>query len=130
MVKTASWVFGVIFILAGILGFFASTGEVLGFLAANTASNIVHILAGVALLATAAKSGAAMTVKAVGGIYVILAILGFLSWTFMASSMATNWFYVVVGVVLAVIGFMGGKNGAAASATTGSAAPMGGSPQM
>ena len=124
MIKKVSWVFGAIFVLAGILGFL--TNPVLGFLAPSLISNVVHILVGIVLIAMAGKPSAGMTVKAVGIIYVVLAVLGFLSWTFMASSSATNWFYLVVGVVLAVLGWT--NKGGASSGAPSMGAPA--SPQM
>jgi len=110
MTKTASWVFGAIFVIAGIWGFFSSSA--VGFIAADTLSSIIHLVVGVVLLVMASKPAAAMTLKTVGIIYVIFAILGFLSWNFFAADGVTNWFYLVVGIVIAALGWSA-KGGAA-----------------
>ncbi len=112
MAKTASWVFGVILVIGGLWGFFAQPA--IGFVAADTLSSIIHVVAGVVLLALAAKPSAGMVLKVVGIIYVVLALLGFLGWNFIAADGVTNWFYLVVGVVMAALGFAG-KGGSSAA---------------
>ena len=103
MAKTTSWVFGIIFLIVGIWGFF--TSSVLGFIASNPVSSIVHIIVGIVLLIMAAKPAAVVTLKTVGIIYVVIAILGFLSLNILGADMATNWFYLIVGVVVAALGW-------------------------
>jgi hypothetical protein len=78
---------GAVLVLAGILGFFYeasfSTGDdikaddVLGILAVNGWHNLVHIALGVVLLA-GAGSAARETALALGLLYLVLAIWGFL----------------------------------------------------
>ena len=75
MAKTSAWVFGVIFIIAGVWGFFAQPS--IGFIAADWLSSLVHVVVGIVLLALAGKPAAANALKTVGIIYVVLAILGF-----------------------------------------------------
>ena len=116
MAKTASWVFGVILVIGGVWGFFAQPA--IGFIAADTLSSVMHVIAGVVLLALAAKPAAGTTLKVIGIIYVVWALLGFLSWNFVAADTVTNWFYLVVGIVVAALGW----------SSKGSAAPT--APQM
>jgi len=129
MAKSSALLFGIIFILAGILGFFMN--PVLGFITAGALSNIIHIVVGIILLAVASKPSAAKALKTVGIVYVIFAILGFFQGTTIlfgafATSGATNWFYLVVGIVIAVLGFSSSKKGMSAPA-----APMSSNaPQM
>ena len=61
MAKKASWIFGVIFIIAGLWGFFAPPA--IGFIAADAFSSIVHVIVGVVLLIMASKPSAATTLK-------------------------------------------------------------------
>ena len=114
MAKTTSWVFGVIFIIAGVWGFFAQPA--VGFVAAGWLSSLVHVVVGVVLLALASKPSAVTALKTVGILYVVFAILAFMQgssvlWTdaFPADA-ATSWFYLVVGIVIAALGFSA-KNG-------------------
>jgi hypothetical protein len=108
MAKTTAWVFGVIFIIAGVWGFFAQPA--VGFIAADWLSSLVHVVVGVILLALANKPSAAGALKTVGIIYVVIAILGFIQgttvlWGVFATDSVTNWFYLVVGIVIAALGF-------------------------
>jgi hypothetical protein len=121
MAKKSALIFGIIFVLAGILGFFMN--PVIGLIAANTASNIIHIIIGIILLVVAGKSSAAMALKTVGIIYVIWAILSFLGVNVGPASTATAWFYLVVGIIIAALGFASKKGMSSAPA-----APM--TPQM
>ena len=103
MAKTWSWVFGVIFVIAGVWGFFAQPA--VGFIAADTLSSIIHLVVGIILLAMAGKPSAGGTLKVIGIIYVLWAILGFLGWSFTAIDGTTTWFYLIVGIVLAAVGW-------------------------
>ncbi len=116
MAKTTAWVFGIIFIIAGIWGFWPPA---VGFLAADALSSIVHIVVGIILLALAGKPSAAGALKTVGIIYVVFAILGFIQGSTVlfgvfATDQVANWFYLVVGIVIAAIGFSAGKSSAPA----------------
>ncbi|MCX6716203.1 MAG: DUF4383 domain-containing protein [Candidatus Taylorbacteria bacterium] len=116
MAKTTAWVFGVIFVIVGVWGFFAQPA--VGFVAADWLSSLVHLVIGVVLLALAAKPSVVVTLKTVGIIYVVLAILGFFQGTWVlfgifATDQVTNWFYLVVGIVVAALGFSSkGSDGA------------------
>ena len=120
MAKTTAWVFGVIFIIAGIWGFFAAPA--VGFIAAGWLSSLVHVVVGIVLLAVANKPSAAGALKTVGIIYVIFAILGFIQgssvlWTSaFPTDMVTNWFYLIVGIVVAALGFSAAKGSTASAA--------------
>ena len=84
-------IFGLVLVAAGILGFFYeasfSTGDdtlvdreaVLGVLDVNGWHNLVHILSGgVGLAVAGSYSGARIYALAFGGIYILVAILGFI----------------------------------------------------
>ncbi len=120
MSKTASWIFGVIFVIAGIWGFFAPA---LGFIQANMVGSVIHLVVGVILLALASKPSAVMVLKTIGIIYVIWAIIGFLGWGFTGEDSVTTWFYLIVGVIIAVLGFAD-KKGAAPMAPSSPAPQM------
>ncbi|MFA6295621.1 MAG: DUF4383 domain-containing protein [Candidatus Paceibacterota bacterium] len=107
MAKTSSLVFGIIFIIAGVWGFVSS--PILGIFAADTMSSIIHIIVGIVLLAMASKPKAVVTLKTVGVIYIIFAIIGFISGSSMLGiftvNSGANWLYIVLGIVIAVVGW-------------------------
>ena len=112
MAKTLSMVFGIVFILVGLLGFVSNpiVGN-MGFFMADTVHNIVHILLGVVLIA-GAKNGA-MTMKIVAAIYLLVAILGFLMGPgkllgLVMVNGADNWLHLVLAVVLFGASMAGG----------------------
>ncbi len=119
MAKTLSFVLGVIFVIVGIWGFFAT--PVLGFIVADALSSIVHIIVGIVLLLLASKPSVATALKTVGIIYVVIAILGLVQGSsvlfgaFVTDS-ATNWVYLIVGVVVAIVGFSSKGNSVSSSA--------------
>lgn len=113
MAKTSAVIFGIIFVVAGIWGLFAE--QAIGFIAADTVSSIIHIIVGLVLLIVAAKPSAGAALKTFGIIYVILGILGLVGANFIAGDTTTNVFYLVVGVVVAILGFSS-KKGVAAPA--------------
>ena len=82
MAKTLALLFGVVFLLIGILGFVPALSPnemLLNIFHVNAAHNVVHLLTGVvALLAGMADVGAAkMFFKIFGVVYGLVAILGF-----------------------------------------------------
>ncbi len=112
MAKKLAKIFGIVFIVVGLLGFF--NNPVLGLFEVNTAHNVVHLLLGVILL-WGAKSNASKVLKWVAIVYFVVALLGF----FMASSggmllgfidvnAADNWLHLVLALVL-FWASMGGK---------------------
>jgi hypothetical protein len=120
MVTRVAMVFGVVFLLVGILGLIAPGGMqmgadpapamVLGLFAVNLLHNIVHLLFGVWGLVASRSFGAAKSYAQIGGvIYIVLAILGFVApTTFGLIPIGGNdiWLHAVLGVVLAGVGFM------------------------
>lgn len=114
-------IFGVVFILLGILGFFTGQDKMLlGIFHVNAVLSILYLLCG-AFAFFAAKSGleATETYFRVFGIgYAIVAILGFVFGDtdilgFISSNMATTWLHVVIALVALYAGFMLPANDAA-----------------
>ena len=116
MTKTLAKVFGVVFLLVGVLGFVSNpiVGQV-GFFHANVAHDLVHILLGIVLLACSKNGAQAATwLKIVGIVYLVVALLGFIMTPYMGMTNllgfvsingADNWLHVVLGVVLFLSGF-------------------------
>ena len=83
-VQRVAQIFGIVFILVGLLGFTASMsmehGMLLGMFPVNVVHNIVHILFGVWGLAASRSFSGAKTYGIVGGvIYLVLAVLGWIA---------------------------------------------------
>src|SRR5690348_12163351 len=80
--RTVALVFGVVFLLVGILGFIPplnSGNALLGLFAVNWPHNIVHLLFGVlGIVAAASGSWSLLYVRATGIIYLLVALLGFI----------------------------------------------------
>jgi len=114
MAKKLAVLFGVIFVLVGVLGFIPNPiAGPTGIFQTDGIHNLVHFIIGVVLLIVAfaapAKSSAWLTI--VGVIYLLLAVLGFLMIShggmllgMVTMNMADHWLHVVLGVVLVVAG--------------------------
>ena len=112
-------VFGVIFLLAGIVGFFVnssfdvgsdiSTNDKLLGLEVNGWHNIVHVLTGLVLLAAFRRADTARwTALAFGVVYIAVAIWGFIAGDqvigLIVVNAADNWFHLVVGALAVLAG--------------------------
>jgi len=127
MVKRVAMIFGVVFIVIGLLGFaypggmsmaLANPGMILGIFPVNLLHNIVHILFGVwGLVAMRSFAMAKMYAQVGGVIYIVLAICGFvIPTTFGLIPIGGNdiWLHAALGLVLAGVGFTAKPAGAAA----------------
>jgi hypothetical protein len=99
MAYKASKVFGIIFIVIGVLGFF--NNPVLGLFEVDTAHNIVHIVLGLILLLAAGVNA----LRVVAVIYLVVAILGFAMGEgellgLVHVNQADNWLHIVLAVAL------------------------------
>lgn len=107
---TVNWVFGVTFVLVGLIGFVPNPLVAPdGVFAVNAAHNAVHVLTGGAFIFGALKFAdqGSVVIKAIGFAYVAVAILGFM----MSGNMllgivhinqADKWLHV--GLALAILG--------------------------
>jgi hypothetical protein len=119
MVKTAALVFGIVFLLVGILGFVttgmvmdadpATAPRLLGLFPVNALHNAVHVAFGIWGLLAARGWYAARTYCRVGGVaYVGLALLGVVAPSgFGLVPLGGNdiWLHLVLGIALAAAGF-------------------------
>jgi hypothetical protein len=117
-VQRVAQVFGIVFLLVGILGF-VTTGmsmdpnpetapRLLGLFPVNALHNVVHLLFGVWGLAASRSFGAAKTYATVSGaIYVVLTVLGFIApSTFGLIPIGSHdiWLHAVLGIALLAAG--------------------------
>jgi hypothetical protein len=116
MIKTMANVFGVVFLLVGILGFVpgvTDNGHLLGVFHVNTAHNLVHIVSGIAALVAAGISyrAARNYFRIFGVIYALVAVLGFVTGGtepllgIIANNEADNWLHVAIAAVSLALGF-------------------------
>ena len=112
-VQRVAQIFGVIFLIIGIAGFFFSMSMdeamLLGMFPVNVVHNIVHLLFGLWGLAAARSfAGAKSYAQIVGVIYLVLAMLGFVDPTgFGLVPIGGNdiWLHAAIGLVLSYVGF-------------------------
>ncbi len=114
MVKKLAIVFGIVFVVVGLLGFISNpiVGDA-GIFHTNALHNIVHLLVGIILLCVAKnEKNAAKAMKIFGIVYLLLAILGFISLdilSFISANGADNILHLVLGIVLLVVGMKASK---------------------
>jgi len=108
--KTAAMVLGLIFVIAGALGFIPNpiVGEN-GIFMTNRLHDWVHVGSGIILLLGAySPLGAGMSLRVVGIVYAIVAVLGFImggNVFGIAMNMADHWLHVVLAAVILYAGF-------------------------
>lgn len=112
MAKTLAVVFGVIFVLVGLLGFVPNPVVGMGALfETDMLHNLVHLIFGIILLVVAyqATAQAALWLKILGVVYLILALIGWFMGApllgLVVANDADHWLHVVLGIVLIAAGF-------------------------
>lgn len=111
--RVVVFLFGIAFIVAGILGFIpaATPGNMLlGTFMVDMIHNLVHILTGViALIAAKSDYYARLFFRVFGLIYLIVAIIGFVNsgnLFLMQANMADNWLHLGIALFSLFFGFM------------------------
>lgn len=115
--KTVAFIFGIVFLLVGILGFVPALTpnmSLLGLFMVNPLHSIVHLAFGVLGIAAALTETGVLYNRIGGLIYLVLGILGFFPFLYFGSNMliglvminpADNFLHIVIGIVLAGVGF-------------------------
>lgn len=111
-IRNASYLFGITFVLAGLLGFVPNPLVAPhGLFAVNLAHNLVHVFTGVVFLAAALRfpGKADVIVKAVGIGYVVVTIAGFLTsgtmlLGFVHINEADRWLHLGLAIVILAAG--------------------------
>ena len=110
VVKNSVLVLGIVFVLIGLLGFF--NNPILGLFSVNALHDLVHLLSGILAIIFAVNSEkAARTFAQVFGVvYGLVAVLGFVAPSFMATLLnvhtADNYLHVLLALVFLGLGFM------------------------
>lgn len=118
-------VFGAIYVLVGILGFIPAVGgstsqtgnELLGIFGINLLHNVVHIAVGAAFLVGSSSDSAARSISiAIGVVYLLVAVLGFMNLDFMVDLLAVNTADNLLHIVTAALALYFGLAGRGATA--------------
>ena len=114
-VQRVAQIFGVGFLLVGVLGFFSGSmtmaeGMLLGLFPVNIIHNIVHLLFGAwGLVASRSFAGAKSYAMIAGIIYVVLTVVGFAAPDLLRSIVPLHgndvWLHALLGIPLAILGF-------------------------
>lgn len=110
MMKPATLIFALFFIVFGFAGFFSNpvTGPDGALFAAGAAHNIFYVLTGVGLFWGMAKNPK-LVLKAVAAVYLALSMIGFVVGTnskllgIMVINQADNWLNLVLAIVLFIL---------------------------
>jgi hypothetical protein len=131
MAKTFGMLFGIVFLVVGILGFVPGISPpdangmpmLLHIFMVNTVHSVIHIASGaIFLFASMAGAGAArLWFKIFGLVYAVVAVMGFVVGNGMIFNLISNntndtWLHVVLAAAMLLIGFASPK-----SAPTGAA---------
>ena len=116
MLKTIALLFGVVFLVVGILGFVPAVTPnqmLLGIFHVNTAHNVVHLLSGVVALwaGMSSTASARLYFRLFGVVYALVAVLGFLAGNGMvlgliSNNMADTALHLVIALVALTLGFL------------------------
>jgi hypothetical protein len=117
MAKSLAVLFGIVFLVIGILGFVPAVTKdqmLLGIFHVNTAHNCVHLLSGVVALFCGMSGVGASRIyfRIFGLVYAAVAIMGFLNpgdtmlLGLISNNNATTWLHVVIAAVSLLIGFI------------------------
>ncbi|MBX4195752.1 DUF4383 domain-containing protein [Candidatus Parcubacteria bacterium] len=115
MAKKFALVFGWIFVVFGVLGFFSNpiiSGAPGAIFMADTAHNIVHLISGVIFLwvAYGAVHKSAMVLKVFGVVYLLMAVVGFFSGDSVLGLITVNGADNWLNLVLAALFLWGGMS--------------------
>lgn len=113
MVQKLAWVFGVVFLAVGVLGFvpgITSGGHLLGVFEVDGLHNVIHILSGLAALAAAwGMYSARLYFQVFGVVYGLVAVLGLIQGGnvlgLIGVNMADNLLHVVIAGAALYAGF-------------------------
>lgn len=113
MVQKIAWIFGIVVLVVGVLGFvpgITMDGRLMGIFQVDTMHNIVHILTGILAIAAAMGTGsyARLYFKVFGIVYGLVAVLGLVmdgNVLGMTMNMADHLLHVVITAFALYVGF-------------------------
>ena len=113
MIQKLAWVFGIVFIVIGILGFIPSLvpgGLLLGIFSVDAMHNVVHLVSGVLAIwaAWSSASYSRLYFKVFGVVYAIVTIIGFIQGDTILGLMMVNTADNVLHLVIAAVALWAG----------------------
>jgi hypothetical protein len=113
MVQKLAWVFGIVFIIIGILGFIPSLvpgGLLLGIFSVDAMHNVVHLISGILAIGAAWSSASysRLYFKVFGVVYALVTIIGFVQGDTILGLMMINTADNVLHLVIAVVALWAG----------------------
>ena len=112
MLKKLAYVFGVVFLLIGVLGFvpgITSDGHLLGIFDVSALHNLIHILSGVAALVLVSMGKPRLYFQVFGVVYAVVTVVGFIQGTtvlgLIGVNMADNLLHLLISAVALYAGF-------------------------
>lgn len=114
MVQQLAWVFAIVFLAVGVLGFVpgvTSDGYLLGIFEVDPLHNVIHLLSGALALVAAWMSASASSLyfKGFGVVYALVTVVGFVQGDTVLGLINTNTadhiLHLVLAVALLAIGF-------------------------
>ncbi|MBX4211678.1 MAG: DUF4383 domain-containing protein [Candidatus Yanofskybacteria bacterium] len=110
MARTIVRLYGIVFVVVGIIGFF--NDPVFGLFEVDTAHNLVHLVSGLlALIMSRSEGGARTYAKLFGIVYGVVTVWGFLNGSGQVLGMDTNGadniLHLILTLPLLYVGFMG-----------------------
>jgi hypothetical protein len=112
MVQKLAWVFGIVFLIVGVLGFVPALtpgGHLLGIFEVDPLHNVIHLLSGVLALGAAwAGSYARLYFQVFGIVYAVVAVAGFLQGDTVLGLIATNTADHVLHLAIAAVALWAG----------------------
>lgn len=113
LVKTVTWLLGIVLLLVGLLGFV--NDPVLGLFEVDTVHNWVHILSGVVglIAVSSGQSYARLYLIVFGIVYALVTVLGFVKGGdilgLFTVNQADNYLHAAIALVCLAVGFGGKK---------------------
>jgi hypothetical protein len=116
VLKKLAVVFGVVFLVIGVLGFVPAltpNGHLLGLFHVNPLHNVVHLASGAVALwvGLTSEPGSKLYFQIFGLVYAVVAILGFIYGEqpilgLVANNAADTWLHVIIAVAALYLGFL------------------------
>lgn len=113
MVNTFAWVFGIVLVLVGVLGYVPGVvndgGMLLGIFEVDTMHNIIHLATGVLAILAVMMGYARRYFQVFGVVYALVAVVGFVQGDtvlgLIGVNMADNVLHVVIAAAALWVGF-------------------------
>ncbi|HEY4526387.1 MAG TPA: DUF4383 domain-containing protein [Candidatus Paceibacterota bacterium] len=113
MIRNLAWIFGIVFVAVGVLGFvpgITADGQLLGLFEVDPLHNVIHLVSGLAAIAAAwGLFAPRLYFQAFGVVYALVTVIGFVQGDtilgLIGVNMADNALHLVIAAAALYIGF-------------------------